>query len=316
MECEFRDPLFVEDCDCEADECEFRHNLEIWRPLPIKEFAHLYEISSFGRVRRTQTERIMNPEIAMGYRRVCVVDATKQLKSKYSVHRLVAMTFCYNSDPEHNTIVNHIDGVRTNNHFDNLEWCTITENNLHARETGLKEVGGTPVVVTFPNGTTVTYPTQRKACVALEMGENTMLRALKTGNPTKKKHVIVRYKDSSHHKKKFDLSGYVKMKKYPGYYINRKGQIFSTIYERLLKYRLSKSGYWVVGLCKNKLTYTHLVHRLVAEEFIPNPKNLPVVNHIDHDKENINVDNLEWTTYKENTQKFLIRKKLDPKLSE
>ena len=60
------------------------------------------------------------------------------------------------------------------------------------------------------------------------------------------------------------------------------------------------SGYYDVVLCKNGKMTTRLVHRLVAEAFIPNPNNKEIVNHKDGDKQNNNVNNLEWVTRAEN----------------
>ena len=58
--------------------------------------------------------------------------------------------------------------------------------------------------------------------------------------------------------------------------------------------------YYYVNLCKNNQQKACRVHRLIALTFIPNPNNLPCVNHLDCNKLNNNVSNLEWCTYKEN----------------
>ena len=71
--------------------------------------------------------------------------------------------------------------------------------------------------------------------------------------------------------------------------------------EKILKTHTNKkTGYAYVGLCKDGKVFTNTVHRIVAEAFIPNPDNLPCVNHKDEDKLNNNVDNLEWCTYEYN----------------
>lgn len=68
----------------------------------------------------------------------------------------------------------------------------------------------------------------------------------------------------------------------------------------MLKGSISEGGYKYYRLSKNNHKKTYYAHRLVAENFIENPQNLPVVNHKDGNKLNNNVENLEWMTYSEN----------------
>lgn len=82
--------------------------------------------------------------------------------------------------------------------------------------------------------------------------------------------------------------------------------------EIIMKPSIDTSGYFFVGLYKNKKTYKKKIHRLVAEAFIPNPDNLPCVNHKDENKLNnfvwvnddgsvdIEKSNLEWCTHEYN----------------
>ena len=66
---------------------------------------------------------------------------------------------------------------------------------------------------------------------------------------------------------------------------------------KILKpFTFSKTGYLGIELNHNSIAKKHLVHRLVAAAFIPNPNNLPQVNHKDENKSNNHVDNLEWCT--------------------
>ena len=83
------------------------------------------------------------------------------------------------------------------------------------------------------------------------------------------------------------------------YIICTNGDIISKYNGRPLAYHADKKGYCRVHL---KGVGTMLVHRLVAIEFIPNPDNLPQVNHLDGNKSNNHVGNLEWTTGKKNVE--------------
>jgi len=86
------------------------------------------------------------------------------------------------------------------------------------------------------------------------------------------------------------------------YTINVMGQVYSSHTKQYLKPFKNPSGYLLVDIHHNKESYYRQVHRLVAEAFIPNPKHLPTVNHIDGNKENNDVTNLEWMSIKDNVR--------------
>ena len=86
------------------------------------------------------------------------------------------------------------------------------------------------------------------------------------------------------------------------YQVSDQGRVKSLKFgkERILKPLRNTFGYLFVFLCKNGEKKEYKVHRLVAKTFIPNPDNLPQVNHKDEDKDNNSVQNLEWCDSKYN----------------
>ena len=74
------------------------------------------------------------------------------------------------------------------------------------------------------------------------------------------------------------------------------GRVGSLLTNKILEQSKNNSGYLVVGCSTKSRSGNKSVHRLVAESFIPDPLNLPQVNHKDENKENNSVSNLEWCT--------------------
>lgn len=94
------------------------------------------------------------------------------------------------------------------------------------------------------------------------------------------------------------------------YFVRSDGKIFSTKnigrgkFHKELTQHLRYDGYPIVTLGTNNHRVQKTVHRIIAETFIPNPNNLPEVDHIDNNKENNDVSNLRWITSFENKSRI------------
>jgi hypothetical protein len=115
--------------------------MEVWKD--IDGWQGLYQVSNIGRIKslerrllkRIKPESILKPRLNHnGYLRI-LFRTKKHYKNEF-VHRLVANTFLLKYSEK--LQVNHINGIKTDNNVSNLEWCTPSENRIHAYKTGLQ----------------------------------------------------------------------------------------------------------------------------------------------------------------------------------
>lgn len=84
------------------------------------------------------------------------------------------------------------------------------------------------------------------------------------------------------------------------YLISDDGKVFSAKTNKILRSQVQNNGYCRIELTIDGIRRKEFIHRLVAEAFIPNPNNYPIINHKDENPKNNHADNLEWCTYEYN----------------
>jgi hypothetical protein len=274
-------------------------DIEVWKN--ISNYDN-YEVSSFGNVRNKNTGRILKPGIIGGY--YCVGLSNIKTKS-FSVHRLVALTFIENI--ENKPEVNHKDKNKLNNILSNLEWVTIKENSMH-RSNGVIQTTNQNLTIWridvnsgekiekyesielaskwiydnhFGNNIHNIRSSISCTCRGLYKSSYGFNWELDKGEHFENeiwKEIDIENEDT----KRYYISSLGRFK-------NRKGVI-------MCNYKPHHSGYIYVRVNIKK----YALHRLVALTFLENVYSKPFVNHIDGNKLNNNVNNLEWVTCSEN----------------
>ena len=134
--------------------------MEEW--VDIEGYEGLYEISNSGSIRSKASGKLIKGELSnTGYPRVGLRKDGKA--QKFSRHRLVALHFVPNEDPELKQVVHHVDGIKTNPQADNLRWVTQAENLRAAYDATAHKHCMKQIVVEFQTGTGFLFANQSEA---------------------------------------------------------------------------------------------------------------------------------------------------------
>ena len=126
-----------------------------------------YQINEVGEVYSLYSKKILKPNLRNGYYSVMLSNNGE--RHRVDIHRLVAICFVPNDDPENKTFVNHKDEDKLNNNADNLEWCTQDYNNSYGtRVERAARANGYPVEQIDDQGNVIaTYESQNSAARAI-----------------------------------------------------------------------------------------------------------------------------------------------------
>jgi len=271
--------------------------IEEWKVI---ENATNYEISNYGQVRNKNTKRILKPTVNCGYLAVSLRINNKTTTA--FAHRLVAKSFVLCTDETY--VVNHKDGIKTNNHVENLEWVSLSENGKHAYRLNLHKPNHIGVSqYTLSNVLIKEYESILDAEWETGISNGHISNVCRGVRKTAGGYI---WKYTNYTPTKQPVPDGKVMTGYPNYIITQDGRVYNSQRKLFLTPSKSESGYMFIGLSDGNKRTTFSIHQLAALVFLENPNNYTEVNHKDSDKSNNNIENLEWISRSDN-MKHMIR---------
>jgi hypothetical protein len=257
-----------------------------------------YTIHNNGKLFSEYSNKYISLTLVSGYYNVKI----KNKKGKHchvSIHRLVAISFVKNDDPDKKTHVDHINGDMLNNDYKNLKWVTHSENMRKANRT--KTCNITVRQYTISGKFVKEYKSMLEAS-KLTGSSDYMIRQCckkkcKNAKAKDDKKYVWKYK---HEKQTIDVPVGKTIKNLSKYIFCKNGMVYSRASNKYLKLTPKYSGYIQVGLTNDDgYTKPYLVHRLIICAY-NGPSDL-MVNHKNSIRHDNKLDNLEYVTASQNT---------------
>jgi hypothetical protein len=264
-----------------------------------------YLIYNDGRVYSRVSNVFMSPSVVSGYYAIGIY--INKIRKAAKIHRLVASLFVNNPDPINLTMVNHKDHNKFNNSYENLEWVNNQVNSNHAitrqsyKPTRVRHVQQIDlngrIVATFGS---ITDASKHTGISQWKIGNCCRGRFDKSYDPKGVQYIWKYIEETEIHQIPENAKP---IPNYNNYLVTPDGKIYSFAKRGYLSQVQDCSGYMTVLLhATNKGGIRFLVHRLVASTYLPNDETREFVNHLDNDRRNNHVNNLQYVTKQENTK--------------
>ena len=214
--------------------------VDYWRYVPIQEYADRYLVSRNGEIWSIRSQQFLKPYLSNGY---SAVNLHNGKTKNCTIKVLVATAFIPCNDPT--LIVNHKNGIKTDDRVENLEWITYQGNTIHAIENGLITHHTVRVSqYTLDAIKIATYNSIKEAAIATRCSAKHISTVCR-GKRRTTGGFIWRYEDEEDMPVAFDGVG-IQHPEFPNYYIKSDGRIYSMATTRYLKPKINGDGVHLV----------------------------------------------------------------------